>query len=796
MVVRRSKAQNGGGVGKVVDVPLHDAARKRFLNYAVSVITARALPDVRDGLKPVQRRILYTMYHDLRLTPEKSTLKCAKVVGQVLGNYHPHGDKAVYDALVRMAQPWSMRYPLIFGQGNFGSLDGDGAAAYRYTEARLLPLAVEFCRELGQETVDFHSNFDETSEEPDVLPVSFPHLLANGCTGIAVGVASNIPPHNLRELCEACILLIERRQDGGVDMLELMKVLKGPDFPTGGKILEDRMTLADIYTSGQGKLRIQGEYRVEDKAGKRTTIVITSLPYQVNKAELVEEIGRLILGRKVPQLLDVRDESTDKIRVVLECKRGCDVDTVMAYLYKHTKLQTNFHVNLTCLVPTEEGRTRPERLGVLEILQHFNRFRFQVVRRRITYELRLLRERIHILEGLCKVFSALDEAIAIIRASEGRREAADALRKRFALDQLQVDAVLDLRLYKLGRADIRSVKQELIDKKKQATRWEKLLRSEAKLWEVVKNELRELADNFGDRRRTKILERGAKELDYQDFDFILDEEVKVILTRDGWVKRAAKHTDPSKVRLRPGDELVTVLDCRTVDSVVFFSNKGIAYTILVNELPDPGRGYGVPLQKLFSFSDGEKAVAVLPWGRNFKKEGDYLCLALSSDGYGFKFGLDAWGDLPGGRCKKKRKFMNLNSGAEVVDVRPVVPGGTLIVVSRLGRALLCNEAQIQRFFNAAKGRVVMRLGDSDQVLGFKVVLSEAEGIKVRRKESGKEIMIGPGKYKPASRGGRGYQVIKRGELELVSEPLEREIHPIAMLHREDEGDEFRQGELF
>src|SRR5690242_448019 len=420
----------GGGDGGSAAPGMHDAsleaeARRRYLNYAMSVITSRALPDVRDGLKPVQRRILYAMLNDEHLRPDAKYRKSAKVVGTVIGRYHPHGDTAVYDTMVRMAQEWVLRVPFVDGSGNFGSLDGDEAAAYRYTECRLAPPAMELLRELDFNTVDMRANYDGTTEEPTVLPARFPNLLVNGSTGIAVGMATNIPPHNLREIVDALIAL---SKDRNLEHVTLMKHINGPDFPTGGQILNSKVELRQIYKDGAGTIRLRGEYKTEEKKRGGTDIVITSIPYAMTKADLVQKIADVIISRKLPYLLDVRDESTTDVRIVLEIKKDADPTLVMAYLYKNTPLQLNFNVNLTCLVPGAEGAPpQPERMGLKKCLEHFLEFRVEVTRKRFEHELRKLEERIHILEGFAVIFDALDEVIKIIRKSEGKQDAAEKL---------------------------------------------------------------------------------------------------------------------------------------------------------------------------------------------------------------------------------------------------------------------------------------------------------------------------------------------------------------------------------
>ncbi len=506
-----------GGPGAVVDVPFHEATRRRYLNYALSVITSRALPDVRDGLKPVQRRILYTMHHDLHLSPEAKPKKCAAIVGDCMGKYHPHGDSAIYETLVRMAQDFNLRYPLVDGQGNFGSIDGDPAAAMRYTEARLQPITSEVLDDLGKETVDFRDNYDGNHKEPCVLPARIPQLLINGATGIAVGLATSIPPHNLREVSDACVALIEDRD---ISVAGLLKHLKGPDFPVGGQILNSRAEIRQIYEEGQGSIRVRSEYGVEEGDRGTVRIVIRSIPYMIETDKLVQRIAEIIIARKVHQMLDVRNESTEKdgVRIVVELKRGSDPALVMAYLYKNTPLQASFGVNLTCLVPSASpgAAPGPQRLDLKAMLVHFIDFRFQVVERRFRHELRLLEERIHILEGFRKIFDALDEAIRIIRASEGKKDAAEKLIRRFKLDGLQADAILELKLYRLARLEILIIVEELRQKRKAAREIEEVLSSKKRIWTVVKREIQEAGQKFSDPRRTRIGGHDEVEEEYDE----------------------------------------------------------------------------------------------------------------------------------------------------------------------------------------------------------------------------------------------------------------------------------------
>src|SRR5687768_7509469 len=594
-----------GPGGGTEGVALHEAAQSRYLNYALSVITSRALPDVRDGLKPVQRRILYTMWQQ-NLTADTKHRKCAKVVGDVMGNYHPHGDSALYETLVRMAQPFSLRYPLIDGSGNFGSLDGDPAAAMRYTECRLARLSDELLTEIDQTTVPFRPNYDGTRTEPVVLPSRIPNLLINGATGIAVGMATNIPPHNLNEVCTALLKLLDNQD---LSSVQLCRYVKGPDFPTGGQILNSPEELKQIYKTGSGAVRVRGTWEEGPATRGGKTIYITSIPYTVNKATLVERIAEVALSRKLPPLVDVKDLSTEDVRIALELKKDADEKMVMAYLFKHTPLQTSFIVNLTCLVPTEGNPEvgRPERLDLHQMLWHFLHFRLEVVTRRLEHELVALKKRVHILEGFEKVFDALDEILKIVRKSDGKADAAGQIIKKYALDADQTDAILELKLYRLARLEILVIRKELDDKRKRARQIGGLLKSEASRWAIVREELEDIQKKYGDARRTKI-SSDEGESEYTAEDFIVEEDNVVIVSRDGWVKRQKEVKDISTTRLREGDMVMAVLPGSTRASVVFFSNFGAAYTARIIDIP-ASTGYGEPIQRFFKLKDGERIVA-------------------------------------------------------------------------------------------------------------------------------------------------------------------------------------------
>ncbi|HWK08501.1 MAG TPA: DNA topoisomerase (ATP-hydrolyzing), partial [Vicinamibacterales bacterium] len=574
---------NGGGESGGDDaVALHEAAQTRYLNYALSVITSRALPDVRDGLKPVQRRILFTMWQQ-NLTADAKHRKCAKVVGDVMGSYHPHGDAALYETLVRMAQPFSLRYPLVDGSGNFGSLDGDSAAAMRYTECRLARISDELLTEIDQSTVPFRPNYDGTKTEPVVLPSRIPNLLINGATGIAVGMATNVPPHNLTEVCTALIKLLDNPD---LSSVQLCRYVKGPDFPTGGQILNSAEELKEIYKTGSGAIRLRATWEEGPSTRSSKTIYVTSIPYTVNKASLVERIAEVALSRKLPPLVDVKDLSTEDVRIALELKRDADEKMVMAYLFKHTPLQTNFIVNLTCLVPTEGNPEvgRPERLDLHQLLFYFLHFRLEVVTKRLEHELDALKRRIHILEGIEKVFDALDEILKIVRKSEGKADAAQQIMKRFALDAEQTDAILELKIYRLARLEILVIRKEADEKRKRARQIGGLLRNEDSRWALVREELEAIQKQYGDARRTAIAS-DAGEAEYTAEDFIVEEDNVVIVSRDGWVKRQKEVKDIASTRLREGDQVLAVLPGSTRSTVVFFSNFGVAYSARIADVP-------------------------------------------------------------------------------------------------------------------------------------------------------------------------------------------------------------------
>ena len=763
-------------------VPLHETTRERYLNYALSVITSRALPDIRDGLKPVQRRILYAMFANLRLYPDGRFRKSATVVGEVMGKYHPHGDTAIYDAMVRMAQPFSLRMPLVDGQGNFGSIDGDSPAAMRYTEAKLQALAMRLLDEIRKQTVDFRPNFDGTLSEPVVLPAQFPNLLVNGAVGIAVGMATSIPPHNLGEVIDALVYCIDHEDVSSRTLVE--RFIKGPDFPTAGRILNTEDEIVAVYEKGEGAIDVRGEYEREGK----TRIIVRSIPFGVSKSALIESIADHILNDRVPQLVDVRDESTDDIRIVLELKRGADADAAMAYLLKHTPLQSRFHANVTALVPIEGSDVcSPARVDLKTILRYFLDFRMDVVTRRLRFDLDQLEKRIHILAGFEKIFNALDEAIKIIRASENKVDAAQRLMHRFRLDDIQADAVLETKLYKLSKLEIDAIREELAEKEERARSIRSLLDDEVARWELVRDELLTARTDFADARRTQVT--GPEDLLYSAEDYIVDEDAYVIATRDGWVKRQRSYTERESIRVREGDEVQWILPGSTRATVGFFTNHGRVYSTRVDQLPST-TGHGVPVQKLFDFSDHEQVVGVVSFDeRALPATGEAPAMAsslfedgesdeglagphvvaISSAGYGLRIPVAGFVEPS---TKNGRIFMRLKDRQEVVRAEPSGGDENVCVASGGGFALIFPVDQLSVVRTAARGVIAMRLGKEDRVVGFTLAAGAREGLTVQTAR-GRSETIRTTKYQVSNRGNKGRAIVKRdGIKRVLYEPYE------------------------
>jgi DNA gyrase subunit A len=769
-----------GGPTEPEGVALHEAAQTRYLNYALSVITSRALPDVRDGLKPVQRRILFTMWQQ-NLTADVKHRKCAKVVGDVMGNYHPHGDSALYETLVRMAQPFSLRYPLIDGSGNFGSLDGDSAAAMRYTECRLARLSDELLTEIDQTTVPFRPNYDGTRTEPVVLPARIPNLLINGATGIAVGMATNIPPHNLNEVCTALIKLL-----GNADLtsVQLCRYVKGPDFPTGGQMLNSPEELKEIYKTGSGAIRLRATWEEGPVTRAGKTIYITSVPYTVNKSTLVERIADVALSRKLPPLVDVKDLSTDDVRIALELKKDADEKMVMAYLFKHTPLQTSFIVNLTCLIPTENPEVgRPERLDLHAMLWHFLHFRLDVVTKRLEHELVSLKKRVHILEGFEKVFDALDEILKIVRKSEGKADAAQQIIKRFDLDAEQTDAILELKIYRLARLEILIIRKELEDRRRRMRQINTLLKDEQSRWDIVRVEIEEIQKKYGDPRRTSI-STDEGEAEYSAEDFIVEEDNVVLVSRDGWVKRQKEVKDVASTRVREGDTVMTVLQGSTRASVVFFSNFGVAYTSRIADIP-ASTGYGEPIQRFFKLKDGERIVAAYSLDERVagnvrpKKEGaepPVHAVAVTSDGYSMRFSVEPFIEPS---TRSGRRYARAADGAEFVGVGMIRGDEILIAATREARAILTKASEVNFLSGPGRGVILIKLdSDADRVLGFIASTGDRDLMTVETTR-GAEQTISTTKYEVTGRGGKGRELLQRGQFTKIVWPLPEAPQPLS-----------------
>ncbi len=825
MAKRKGRGDDGHGRGAgrssaiIEDVALAEATRSRYLNYALSVITSRALPDVRDGLKPVQRRILYAMWHDLHVTADGRFIKCAAVVGEVMKTYHPHGDQSIYDALVRQAQPFRLRQTLIEGYGNFGSIDGDPPAAMRYTECRLTLIAQALLSELREQTVNFRPNYASTADEPIVLPAQFPNLLVNGVSGIAVGMATNIPPHNLKEVCAALLALLDDRE---LPLEKILKRIHGPDFPTGGVILNPAEDIRQIYATGQGTIKLRGTY--EPHPERANQLLITSIPYGIEKDALVERIGELIAKGQVPQLTNVKDLSTTDIRILLELKPGANADAALAYLFKNSPLQINYSINLTCLLPAAGADVAvPSRLDLKTILQHFLDFRLEVVTRRLQFELKNLLARIHILEGFAIVFNNLDEAIRIIRNSDGKADAAPKLIQRFGISELQADAVLETKLYRLGKLEIRDILEELAQKRKRANEIQRLLDDEPARWEIIRGEIKEISQKFSEPRRTR-LEVPAAPIEFREEDYIIDEDSWVIITRDGWTKRQKSFTDVASIRVRDDDQVGWVYRGRARQTLTFFTDRGIAYTLRVNDIPMT-TGHGEPIQKQFAFEDQEHIVGVichdprcLPDPSKHSQTGPKLVQRLLSDdaepghaeanGHAETNG-HAGGDpaagpaLPpppyaialtaGGKVlrfaiaslaavsnRKGRAVVRLDpafKGDLVVGVEATDGSENLCLATRQARVLIFPVTEASIVAGAARGVVAIRLDDKDRVIGFVLANKKREGLTVRTNRGATQIVRAT-KYPVTGRGGKGYAILQRGSLETL---LPDEAEPIPSL---------------
>ncbi|GAA5346744.1 DNA gyrase subunit A [Planifilum fimeticola] len=733
---------------RIQEVNISQEMRNSFLDYAMSVIVSRALPDVRDGLKPVHRRILYSMF-ELGITPDKPYKKSANVVGNVLARYHPHGDAAVYDSMVRMAQDFSYRYMLVDGHGNFGSVDGDSPAAMRYTEARLAPIALEMLRDIKKETIDFGPNYDGSLEEPLVLPSRIPNILVNGASGIAVGMATNIPPHNLGEVIDGLVRMIENPE---VTVEELMKSIKGPDFPTGGVILGTD-GIRKAYRTGRGNLQVRAKTRIEEASGGKMRIVVEELPYQVNKAKLVEKIAELVREKRVEGITDLRDESDrNGMRVVIELRRDVNPRVVLNNLYKHTALQTGFGVIMLALV-----NGQPQVLNLKELLHHYLEHQIEVIRRRTQFDLRKAEERAHILEGLRIALDHIDEVIALIRASQTADEARTGLMERFGLTEKQAQAILDMRLQRLTGLEREKIESEYEELLKTIAELRAILADEAKIRGVVRDELLEIKEQFADERRTRI-KLDADEI--VEEDLIPEEEVAVLLTHRGYIKRMPLSTYRAQRRggrgitgmgTREDDFVQHLFVCNSHHYLLFFSNRGKVYRLKAYEVPELGRAArGTPIINLIQIEPGEYIHAVIPV-KEFTH--DKMLFFATKHGVIKKTALEEFEHI-----RRNGLFaINLRDEDELVGVRLTDGNQEIILGTRFGMSIRFSEQDVRQMGRSATGVKGITLSEGDEVIDMDIAYPDHDVMIVTAKGYGKRTPLS--EYRQQSRGGKGIKTL-------------------------------------
>jgi DNA gyrase subunit A len=737
----------------VVSRSITTEMRESYLDYAMSVITARALPDVRDGLKPVHRRILYAM-HEAGLTVSAKTRKSATVVGDVIGKYHPHGDAAVYDAMVKMAQDFSMRYPLIVGQGNFGSIDGDAAAAYRYTEAKMSRLAGEMLKDIEKETVDFRPNYDNTKQEPTVMPAAYPNLLLNGTLGIAVGMASNIPPHNLREVSDAAVHLIDNSDATTEDLLQFVQ---GPDFPTGC-IAFNQADIKHAYTTGRGGVVVRGDAEIVEGKKGDYQIVITSIPFRVVKADLITKIADLVHEKKLEGIRDIRDESTKDVRIVIELKGTGHPQTVLNYLYKHTQLEETFHYNLVALV---DGV--PQTLSLKAMLESFVAHRKDVVTRRTKYDLRVAEAREHILIGLKKALDHLDEIISLIRKSKTVDDARSGLMSKFKFSEIQAQAILDLRLQKLAALERQKIEDELKEVQALIEELRTLLKSERKMMELVKKEIREIAEKYGDDRRTKIIKKGATILSAEDL--VADEDSVLVLTQGGYIKR----TNPSEYRKQKrGGVGVVDLDTKDEDFVtnfltasahsdlLFFSDRGKVYQLKMYELPEGKRATkGKSIMNYISLEQGEQITSILAMPKEKKTVANLSLLMATRNGTVKRVAADNFHEVR----RSGLIAIGLDKGDALISAQFIHEADDAMLVTAKGQSIRFAAKDVREMGRQAAGVRGIKLGAGDSVVGSGVIPKGAKGELLVLSSTGYGKKTPLSDYKVQGRGGSGVKTM-------------------------------------
>ncbi|MBN7773357.1 DNA gyrase subunit A [Clostridium aminobutyricum] len=741
---------------KMIQHEIHDEMKTSYIDYSMSVIAGRALPDVRDGLKPVHRRILYGM-SELGVTPDKPHKKSARIVGEVMGKFHPHGDSSIYDAMVRMAQDFSIRYMLVDGHGNFGSVDGDGAAAMRYTEARMTPFALQMLRDIDKETVDFIPNFDEEEQEPTVLPARFPNLLVNGSNGIAVGMATSIPPHNLREIIDAAVLMIDKED---CDIEDLIKVVKGPDFPTGATIL-GKNSAKEAYRTGQGKVLVRSQTEFEETAKGKQQIIVTEIPYQVNKARLIEKIADLVKEKKIDGISDIRDESNRQgMRIVIELKRDANPQITLNRLFKHTQMQESYSMIMIALV-----NGQPRTLTLYEILDEYLKHQKEVVTRRTIFDKKKAEARAHILEGLRIALDNIDEIIKIIRASYN--DAKERLMDRFGLSEIQSQAILEMQLRRLQGLEREKIENELAELLKKIAYYNELLADEKMLMGVIKTELLEIKDKWGDDRRTKIV-ADVSEIDEEDL--IEEQNVAITLTHLGYIKRVSVDTYKTQRRggkgitgltTRENDFVKNMIMTSTHDYLMFFTNTGKAHKIKAYEIPEASRtAKGMPAVNFLNLMQRERITAVIPI-KEFAE--DKYLIAVTKNGTIKKTPLSQFDTSR----KTGLIAINLKDNDELIGINQTTGHNKVIIVTKQGKCICFTEEDVRSMGRIAGGVRAIKLEKDDEVVSMELVEENEELLVVTTNGYGKRTPVED--YKVQVRGGKGLLTYDKGKFKKTGE---------------------------
>ncbi len=741
---------------KLLQHEIYDEMKKSYIDYSMSVIVARALPDVRDGLKPVHRRILYGM-DALGITPDKPHKKSARITGEVMGKYHPHGDASIYDAMVRLAQPWNMRYPLVDGHGNFGSMDGDGAAAARYTEARMAPFALEMLRDIDKDTVDFVPNYDGEEKEPVVLPARFPNLLVNGSNGIAVGMATSIPPHNLREVIQGTILLIDNPDTTDE---ELARVIKGPDFPTGATIV-GKTAIKEAYRTGQGKVKVRAKGHIEEGNKGQVSIIFTEIPYQVNKAQMIAHIADLVKEKKLEGIKDIRDESSKgEVRVVINLKKDTNPRVMLNRLYKHTELESNVSIIMIALV---DGK--PELLSVKRILEEYIKHQKEVLTRRTKFDLAKAEARAHILEGYIIALDNIDEIIKTIRSAYD--DAKEQLMKKFGLSDRQAQAILEMQLRRLQGLEREKIEAEYAELQKKIAYYKSLLEDEHLLMGVVKDELKEIAVKWGDDRRTEIV---ADEEEVDEAELIQEEDIIVTVSHLGYIKRVTADTYKTQRRggrgitgqtTRENDFVRHLVSCSTHDTLVFFTSVGKAYTIRGFEIPEGARtGKGIPAINFLNLMQHERISSVMPF--RAEDEGKYL-IAVTKNGIIKKTAVSEF------HTNRKTGLIaiKLKEGDELVGIKETTGTSTVIIVTKQGKCISFSEEDVRPMGRNASGVHAIDLGKNDEVVSMELAEKKEELLVVTKNGYGKRTPVK--EYKIQARGGKGLLTYDKSKFDKTGE---------------------------